>query len=168
MPYITSVERIGIQKGIQIGREAVQQGIQQGIQLSILETLDERFGDIPSSISDDIRQIKDRNQLRILRRQAIWSRSIEDFRQQLRYHTSVERFGIQKEIQQAVQQGIQQALQLGILEILDERFGDIPPAISDDIRQIEDQSQLRTLHRQAIRSASIEDFRQQLRNQTNG
>ena len=76
------------------------------------------------------------------------------------YITSVERIGIQK--------GVQQESQHLILETLDERFGDIPSAIADDIRQIEDHSRLRTLHRQAIRSASIEDFRQQLRNQTNG
>ena len=77
MPYITSVERIGIQKGVQ-----------QGIQLLIIETLDERFGDIPSAISDDIRQIEDHSQLRTLHRQALRSKSIEDFRQQLRNQTS--------------------------------------------------------------------------------
>ena len=81
MPFITSVERIGIQKGF-------EQGVQQGFQLLILETLDERFGDIPSSISDDIRQIEDQSQLRTLQRQAIRSASIEDFRQHLRNQTS--------------------------------------------------------------------------------
>ena len=100
MPYITSVERIGIKKGfkqgfeqgfqegIQMGREAVQQGIQQGIQLGIFEVLEERFGDIPPSISDDIRQIEDRSRLRTLHRQAIRSASIDDFRQQLRDQTN--------------------------------------------------------------------------------
>lgn len=33
MPYVTSVERIGIRKGIQQGiRQGIEQGIQQGIQ----------------------------------------------------------------------------------------------------------------------------------------
>ena len=81
MPYITSVERIGIRKGI-------EQGVQQGCQLQILETLDERFGDIPPSISDDIRQIEDQSLLRTLQRQAIRSTSIDDFRQQLRNQTA--------------------------------------------------------------------------------
>ena len=85
MPYITSVERIGIKKGFEQG---IEQGVQQGCQLQILETLDERFGDIPSSISDDIRQIEDHSQLRTLQRQAIRSASIDDFRQQLRNQTS--------------------------------------------------------------------------------
>ena len=85
MPYITSVERIGIQKGVQQGfQQGVQQGREQGIQLGILETLDERFGDIPPSISDEVRQIEDQNQLRVLQRQAIRGTSIDDFRQQLR------------------------------------------------------------------------------------
>ena len=89
MPYITSVERIGIQKGFEQGKE---QGFQQGVQHTflrlILETLDERFVDIPSSISDEILQIEDHDQLRVLQRQANWSRSIEDFCQQLRNQTS--------------------------------------------------------------------------------
>ena len=97
MPYITSVERIGIQKGYEQGMEqGVQQGVQQGreegiqegCQLLILETLDERFGDIPPSISDEIRQIDDQSRLRTLQRQAIRSASIEDFRQQLRNQTA--------------------------------------------------------------------------------
>ena len=108
MPYITSVERIGIQKGIEQG---FQQGKEEGFQQGAQQGKEEGF-------------------------------------------------------QQGAQQGREEGIQLGILETLDERFGDIPPAISDEIRQIEDQNQLRTLQRQAVRSASIDDFRQQLRNQT--
>ena len=101
MPYITSVERIGIQKGYEQGiqqgvqqgfQQGKEQGIQEGVQQTflrlILETLDERFGDIPSSISDEILQIKDHDQLRILQRQANRSRSIDDFCQQLRNQTA--------------------------------------------------------------------------------
>ena len=87
---------------------------------------------------------------------------------QMPYITSVERIGIRKGFEQRRQEGAQQAFQLAILETLDERFGDIPSAISEDILQIEDHDQLRVLQRQVIRSASIEDFRQQLHNQTSG
>jgi hypothetical protein len=80
MPYITSVERIGIQKGLQQG---LQQGALEESQQLIIETLDERFGAVPSFISDAILQIRDRNQLRTLHRRAIRSTSIEEFRQKL-------------------------------------------------------------------------------------
>ena len=83
MPYITSVERIGIQKGLEQG---IQEGIQEGFQLLIVETLDERFGDIPSSISESIQQIQDHGKLRSLHRHAIRSASINEFRQQLDRH----------------------------------------------------------------------------------
>ncbi|MEO5326974.1 MAG: hypothetical protein H7829_01895, partial [Magnetococcus sp. THC-1_WYH] len=60
MPYITSVERIGMEKGFQKG---IQQGIQQGIQIGeqrgeqrgtlngmieiLLDQLQEKFGPVP-------------------------------------------------------------------------------------------------------------------------
>ena len=76
MPYITSVERIGIQKGL-------QQGALEESQQLIIETLDERFGAVPSFVSDAILQIQDHNQLRALHRRAIRSASIEEFRKKL-------------------------------------------------------------------------------------
>ena len=80
MPYITSVERIGIQKGL---KQGLQQGALGESQQLIIETLDERFGAVPSFISDAILQIRDHNQLRALHRRAIRSTSIEEFRQKL-------------------------------------------------------------------------------------
>ncbi len=44
MPYITSVERIGIRKGIEQGR---QEGIQQGEALLLRRQLARRFGELP-------------------------------------------------------------------------------------------------------------------------
>ena len=44
MPYITSVERIGIRKGIEQGR---QEGIQQGKSLVLRRQLARRFGVLP-------------------------------------------------------------------------------------------------------------------------
>ena len=76
MPYITSVERIGIRKGL-------QQGALEENQQLIIETLDERFGAVPSFISEAVLQIRDRNQLRTLHRRAIRITSIEEFRQEL-------------------------------------------------------------------------------------
>jgi len=66
------------------------------------------------------------------------------------YITSVERIGRRIEAQEMV------------LEALDERFGQVPTPISDTIGQIRDQHRLRALHRQAIRSVSLEEFQQAL------
>ena len=51
---------------------------------------------------------------------------------------------------------------VAIIEILDERFGDVPSFISEAILQLLDHDQLRTLHRRVVRSTSIEEFRQEL------
>jgi hypothetical protein len=44
MPYITSFERIGIEKGLQQG---LQQGIQQGEVIVLRRQLTRRFGPLP-------------------------------------------------------------------------------------------------------------------------
>ena len=55
MPYITSVERIGMRKGLlEEGREMV------------LEALDEWFGEVPSFISNAVNQIEDRDMLNMV------------------------------------------------------------------------------------------------------
>ena len=76
MPYITSVERIGIEKGL-------EQGMLTDRREMVLEALDERFGEVPSSISDVINRIEDKDMLRQLHRQAIGSTSLEEFQQSL-------------------------------------------------------------------------------------
>ncbi|MCZ6678330.1 MAG: transposase [Candidatus Poribacteria bacterium] len=72
MPYVTSGERIGMEKGLQ-----------QGLQQMVLEAVEERFGEIPTFISDVVHQIEDHDQLRSLLRQAIRSVSLEAFQQGL-------------------------------------------------------------------------------------
>ncbi len=74
MSYITSVERIGIQKGLQQG--ALAEGREM-----ILEALEERFGEVPPPVSDAIHQIEATDRLRALLRQAIRSASLEEFQQ---------------------------------------------------------------------------------------
>ena len=64
MPYVTSFERIGMEKGLQ---------------QMVLEALDERFGTLPETLSDAIDQIQDQEQLRLLLRQAIRSASLAEF-----------------------------------------------------------------------------------------
>ena len=80
MPYITSVERIGRAEGLQ---EGLQEGAQQEGQQMVLDALDERFGELPESVSEAIHQIQDLAQLRLLHRQAIRSESLEEFQRSL-------------------------------------------------------------------------------------
>ena len=72
MPYLTSVERIGR-----------AEGLQEGAQQTLLEILDERFGELPDTVSAEIHQIQDLAQLRLLHRQAIRSESLEEFQRSL-------------------------------------------------------------------------------------
>ena len=80
MPYITSVERIGRAEGLQEGLQQELQGLQQ----MVLEALDERFGELPETVSDAIHQIQDREQLRLLLRQVIRSESLAEFQSSLK------------------------------------------------------------------------------------
>ncbi len=88
MPYVTSAERIGMEKGLQQGlQQGLQRGLQQGLleegRGMILEALDEQFGEVPSSISNAVNQIEDRDALRMLIRRAIRCASLEEFEQVL-------------------------------------------------------------------------------------
>jgi hypothetical protein len=92
MPYITSVERIGIKKGLEQGlhqglEQGLEQGLHQGLQQgiaknakeSVIEILGLRFGYAPASIKERIDEIKDVSVLKKLHRRAVTEASIEDF-----------------------------------------------------------------------------------------
>jgi flagellar biosynthesis/type III secretory pathway protein FliH len=64
MPYITTAERIGIEKGIKIGiQQGIKQGIQQGIKQGLLKAielgLELKFGAEGLRIYPEIKKIKD-------------------------------------------------------------------------------------------------------------
>jgi len=50
MPYITSVERLGIEQGI-------EQGMQRGEATLVLRQLNRRFGQVTTSVEKQIRQL---------------------------------------------------------------------------------------------------------------
>ena len=59
MAYVTSIERIGIEKGVQQGiQQGLQQGIQQGLQQGesrlLRKQLERRFGVLPQWASDKL------------------------------------------------------------------------------------------------------------------
>jgi len=72
MPYVTSVERIGMEKGME-----------KGFREMVLEALDERFGEVPSFVSNTVDQIENIDVLKSLHRRAIRCISPEEFKQAL-------------------------------------------------------------------------------------
>ena len=62
MPYITSVERLGIEQGIEQGMQrGIEQGIEQGMQREganlVLRQLNRRLGQVTTSVEKQIRQL---------------------------------------------------------------------------------------------------------------
>ena len=58
MPYVMSIERIGIEKGLQKGLEqGLQQGLQQGEAKIILRQLKRSLGQIAESVDEQIRKL---------------------------------------------------------------------------------------------------------------
>jgi hypothetical protein len=72
MPYVTSVERMGIQQGI-------QQGILQTLREDVVEILKVRFGNAPNDITRIIADIDDLSILKILLKEAATAGSMETF-----------------------------------------------------------------------------------------
>jgi hypothetical protein len=58
--------------------------------------------------------------------------------------------------------GLRQGFQQMVIEALDERFSTVPDDISTAIRQVRDEEMLKQLHRRAMRSASLDEFKQAL------
>lgn len=82
MPYVTSVERRGIQKGIQKGiQEGIQQGLLQSSRESIVEILEARFEIVPASISRSINAMEDHSLLKMLLKKAATVDSLQKFKE---------------------------------------------------------------------------------------
>ncbi len=92
MPYVTSVEKIGIEKGMQQGiqqgiKKGIQQGLQKGMLLEaqemLLELLEERFGGIDANLRERIKSIESRETLKKLFRQGLRAKSLDEFQDTL-------------------------------------------------------------------------------------
>jgi predicted transposase/invertase (TIGR01784 family) len=70
--------------------------------------------------------------------------------------------GIRKGRQQGRQEGLVFSKQQDILEALEIRFNRVPEGLREEIELIADTAKLQTLHRAAIRSATLEEFSQVL------
>ena len=77
MPYVTSVERLGIQQGL-------EQGLQQGQLLEaramVLEAVAAQFGAVPEDVATAVQRVESRDTLHTLLRQAIACPTLEAFR----------------------------------------------------------------------------------------
>ena len=70
--------------------------------------------------------------------------------------------GVQQGVRQGVQQGASQAAREALIDVLDVRFGETPPHIEEQVRELDDPSILRRLHRRALRVESMEEFEREL------
>jgi hypothetical protein len=82
MRYVTSIERLAKAEGIQEGIEqGIQEGILQNARDSVIEVLETRFGEVPSSIVEVVNQIKESAVLKMLLKRAIAIPSTAEFQQ---------------------------------------------------------------------------------------
>ncbi len=84
MPYITSIEEMGRQKGHAEGfRKGLQTGAISARQKAVLDALEIRFGPAPDLIRSSIEALQDEARLRSLLRIAIQAASLEAFAREL-------------------------------------------------------------------------------------
>lgn len=84
MAYVTSFERIWLQRGLEQGLERGKQKIARE---NVVEVLDERFGGVPAGLPNLINQINDLPTLKMLHRKAITIASPAEFEHLLRQIT---------------------------------------------------------------------------------
>lgn len=87
MRYVTSIERLAKAEGIEQG---IEQGILQNARDSVIEVLETRFGEVPSSIVEVVNQIEESAVLKTLHKRAIAIPSVAEFEQLLQTIASQE------------------------------------------------------------------------------
>jgi len=93
-----------------------------------------------------------------------FTRAVEEYEEAVKmpYMTSVERVGKKKGMQQGMRQGTIRGTREAVLDVLDTRFGIIPPALVSAINAMEDQSNLKRLLKEAVLTPSPEAFQRLL------
>ncbi len=76
MPYVTSIERAGIEKGM-------KKGLQLGILESICDNLEQKFGAAGKKLLPKIKALEDLKRLRKLRRAITAAESVEELKELL-------------------------------------------------------------------------------------
>ncbi|MFP4395882.1 MAG: hypothetical protein ACLFTI_11520 [Anaerolineales bacterium] len=70
--------------------------------------------------------------------------------------------GMEVGLQKGQEHGAIQATREGIFELLDVRFGKIPPSVAAALAEIHDLPRLKALFRQAATAETIEEFQREL------
>jgi hypothetical protein len=84
MPYITSIERKGLEKGRAEGLEkGLEKGRTEGRLAALLDALDARFGEVPESLKEKLEDLSDQQRLRELFRLAVTAETLEEFQEEL-------------------------------------------------------------------------------------
>lgn len=79
MPYVSSAERFGIEKGLKQGRqEGLEQGL-EGLKEAIRDVLTVRFQELPTNLITKIDEIKDLTRLKELHRKALQVNTLMEF-----------------------------------------------------------------------------------------
>lgn len=76
MPFVSSIERRGIEKGWQEGR-------QEAVADMVIEVLEARFDAVPDALAEKVRRTEDPDRLRALHRRAIAVATLEEFAAEL-------------------------------------------------------------------------------------
>lgn len=84
MPVLAPFEEIAMEEGMKKGIEqGIKQGIDKGLvieaQESLLDILRVIFGEFPNELVDNVKNIHDLNRLRSLRKQALTTKSLQEF-----------------------------------------------------------------------------------------
>ncbi|MBN2373818.1 hypothetical protein JXL19_08525 [bacterium] len=90
MPYITTAEKIGVEKGEKIGIEKGEKigiekgekiGVEKGKKEDIVEVLETRFGTVSQSLLEKIKEARDDTVLSSFLKKAVLAKDIEEFEQ---------------------------------------------------------------------------------------
>lgn len=80
MPYISSIEQIGIEKGLEIGRqEGRAEGQLEGARQIVASVLAGRFGALPEGLEQSLAGVTELDELRLLAVRAAQVERLEDF-----------------------------------------------------------------------------------------
>ncbi|MDQ1301053.1 MAG: hypothetical protein QG637_974 [Chloroflexota bacterium] len=88
MPYVTSIERYGMERGLQRGmQQGAQQGALQMAREALLEILGARFGEVSPAAAAAIHGSDNLTRLKALLRHAATASSPEEFEQTLAHNS---------------------------------------------------------------------------------
>ena len=79
-----------------------------------------------------------------------------------------ERRGMEKGLKEGKEEGLKEGKQEDVLAVLEERFGGVPGPVEQAVRAVSDPGLLSELHRQAIKTESLEAFEAVLRERAVG